>query len=122
IFCRVSLSHPINIKGHSRLRNNSIESIKHIYLSLSLPFSFSLIFPTSTCYSSLVSMAFEDVLASLPSLGQPYARLPRRGPSRASVRRIVAVVHGDQSDRSLWPVRPLHAGGVARSSSSRRAT
>ena len=44
-------------------------------------------------------MAFEDALAGLPSLGQPYARLPRRGPSWASVRRIVAVLHGDRSDR-----------------------
>ena len=44
-------------------------------------------------------MAFEDALAGLPSLGQPYTRLPRRGPSRTSVRRIVAVLHGDRSDR-----------------------
>ena len=49
-------------------------------------------------------MAFEDALAGLPSLGQPYTRLPRRGPSRASVRRIVAVVHGDRSDRSTQEV------------------
>ena len=61
-------------------------------------------FPTTTCYSSLVSMAFEDALTGLPSLGQPYARLPRRGPSRASVRRIVAVVHGNRSDRSTQEV------------------
>ena len=44
-------------------------------------------------------MAFEDALPVLPSLGQPYARLPRRGPSRASVRRNVAVLHGDRSDQ-----------------------
>ena len=49
-------------------------------------------------------MAFEDTLAALPSLGQPYARLPRRGPSRVSVRRIVAVLHGDRSDRSTQEV------------------
>ena len=58
-------------------------------------------FSTSTCSSSLVSMAFEDALAGLPSLGQSYVRLPRRGPSRVSVHRIVAVLHGDRSDRSL---------------------
>ena len=45
-------------------------------------------------------MVFEDALAGLPSLGQPYARLPRRGPSRASVRRIIVVLHGDLSNRS----------------------
>ena len=49
---------------------------------------------------ALVSMAFEDALAGLPSLGQPYTRLPRRGLFRASVRRIVVVLHGDRSDRS----------------------
>ena len=58
-------------------------------------------FPTSTYCSSLLSMAFEDILVGMPSLGQPYTCLPRRGPSRASVRRIVAVLHGDRSDRSL---------------------
>ena len=57
-------------------------------------------FPISICCSSLVSMAFEDALAGLPSLGQPYAHLPRWGPSRASVRRNVVVLHGDWSDRS----------------------
>ena len=46
-------------------------------------------------------MVFEDILTGLPSLEQPYARLPRRGPSRVSVRRIVAVLHGDRSDRAL---------------------
>ena len=45
-------------------------------------------------------MAFEDALTGLPSLGQLYARLPRRGPSWVSVRRIVVVLHGDRSDRS----------------------
>ena len=60
---------------------NPIESIKYIYLLLSLPFIFILAFPTSTCCSSLVSMVFEDALASLPSLGQPKLRLPRRVPS-----------------------------------------
>ena len=49
-------------------------------------------------------MSFEDALAGLPSLGQPYVRLPRRGPSRASVRRIVAVLYGDRSDRSTQEV------------------
>ena len=45
-------------------------------------------------------MVFEDAVAGLSSLGQPYVRLPRRGPSRASVRRIVAIFLGDRSDRS----------------------
>ena len=73
-------------------------------------------FPTSTCCSSLVSMAFEDALAGLPSLGQPYTRLPRRGPSRASVRRIVAVLHGDRSDRSTQEVLQGAPPRVARPS------
>ena len=100
ISCGVSLPYPINIKGHGRLRTqpNRIYQ-KHIFYL----FSFSLYptFPTSTCCSSLVSMVFEDALAGLPSLGQPYTCLPRRGPSRASVRRIVVVLPGDRSDRSL---------------------
>ena len=50
--------------------------------------------------SSLVSMALEDALAGLPGLGQPYTHLPRRGPSRVSVRWIIIVLHGDRSDRS----------------------
>ena len=57
-------------------------------------------------------MAFEDALPGLPSLGQPYTRLPRRGPSRASVRWIVAVLHGDWFDRSTQEVlqeAPLRA-------------
>ena len=49
-------------------------------------------------------MAFEDALTGLPSLGQLYARLPRRGPSWVSVRWIVAVLHGDRSDRSTQEV------------------
>ena len=103
ISCGVSLPHPINLKGHGRLRIQPNRT-NQIHLSLSfLPF-FLPTFPTSTCYSSHVSMAFEDALAGLPSLGQPYARLPRQGPSRASVCRIVAVVHGDRSDRWVWPV------------------
>src|SRR6185312_6672644 len=95
ISCGISPPHPINIKGDGLL---VIQSSKHKTLLSFLPFSF----PISICCSSLVSMAFEDALAGLPSLGKPYARSPRRGPSRASVRRIVAVVHGDRSDRSLW--------------------
>jgi len=92
-------------------------------------------FPTSTCCSSLVSMAFEDALAGLPSLGQPYARLPRRGPSRVSVRRIVTVLHGDRSDHSTqevlqgappraarpsaivcWPVKSVNTNQISRGS------
>ena len=50
-------------------------------------------------------MAFEDILTGLPSLEQPYARLPRRGPSRVSVRRIAVVLHGDRSDHSTQEVQ-----------------
>ena len=82
--CEISPPHPINIKGHGRLKDNPIESIKNTSFIL-LPYSLYPTFPTSTCCSSLVSMAFEDALAGLPSLGQPYTRSPRRGPSRASV-------------------------------------
>ena len=61
-------------------------------------------------------MAFEDALAGLPSLGQPYMGLPRRGPSRASVRMIVAVLHGDRSDRSTQEVLQGASPRVARPS------
>ena len=61
-------------------------------------------------------MAFEDALAGLPSLGQPYARLPQRDPSRVSVRRIVAVLHGDRSDRSTQEALQGAPPRVARSS------
>ena len=100
ISCGVSLLNPINIKGHGRLKRQPNRT-NQIHLSF-IVFTFPLYptFPTSTWCSSLVSMAFEDTLAGLPSLGQPYARLPRRGPSRASVRRIAAILHGDRSDRS----------------------
>ena len=81
ISCGVSLPHPINIKGHGRLKNNPIKSIKHKHFYL-FTFSFSI----SICCSSLISKAFEDALAGLPSLGQPYTRLPRRiPPGRAFV-------------------------------------
>ena len=101
ISCGVSLPHPINIKGHGRLRIEPNRT-NQIHLSF-IVFIFSLYptFPTSTCCSSLVSMVFEDALAGLPSLGQPYTRLPRQRPSRASVHRIIAVLHGDRSNRSL---------------------
>jgi len=134
ISCGVSLPHPINIKGHGRLRIQPNRT-NQIHLSLSfLPF-FLPTFPTSTCCFSLVSMAFEDALAGLPSLGQPYARLPRRGPSRVSVRRIVTVLHGDRSDHSTqevlqgappraarpsaivcWPVKSVNTNQISRGS------
>ena len=59
-------------------------------------------------------MAFEDALAGVPSLGQPYARLPRRGPSRVSVRRIVIVLHGDRSDRSDRSMQEVLQGAPPR--------
>ena len=101
ISCGVSLPHPINIKGHGRLGNPIDQNTKQIYYFIIFTFLPRYpIFPTSTCCSSLVSMAFEDALAGLPRLGQPYARLPRRGSSRVSVRRIVTVLHADWSDHS----------------------
>jgi len=113
ISCGVSLPHPINIKVHGRLRIQPNRT-NQIHLSLSfLPF-FLPTFPTSTCCFSLVSMAFEDALAGLPSLGQPYARLPRRGPSRVSVRRIVTVLHGDRSDRSDHSTQEVLQGAPPR--------
>ena len=59
-------------------------------------------------------MAFEDALAGLLSLGQPYARLPRWGPSRVSVCRIVVVLHGDRSDRSNRPTQEVLQGAPPR--------
>ena len=64
-------------------------------------FSLPYLFQPLICCSSFVSMVFEDALAGLPSLGQSYARLPRQCPFRVSVRRIVVILHGDQSDRFL---------------------
>ena len=68
-------------------------------------------------------MAFEDALAGLPILGQTYARLPRRGPSRASVRRIVAFYTAtgltgpsDRSDLSTQEVLQGASPRVARPS------
>ena len=104
-------SPPYKYKG-SRPIEIQLNRTNQIHLSLSfLPF-FLPTFSTSTCYSSLTSMAFEDTLAGLPSLGQPYAGLPRRGPSRVSIRRIITVLHGDRSDRSTQEVlqgAPPHA-------------
>ena len=66
--------HSIIIKGHGRLRER--KPYKYIYLSLSLPFIFTLAFPTTTWCSSYVSKTFEVALACLPSLGQPKVCLP----------------------------------------------
>ena len=98
ISCGVSLPPPYKYKGSRPIEGTTQSNLSKTHL---LSFYLYLTFPTSTCCSSLVSMAFEDALAGLPSLGQPYTRLPRRGPSRVSVRRIVAVLHGNRSDRSL---------------------
>src|SRR6185503_2080528 len=98
ISCRGKSSPPYKYKGSRPIEGRTQSNLSKTYLLFLYLYP---TFPTSTCCSSLVSMAFEDALAALPSLGQPYTRLPRRGLSRASVRRIVAVLHGDQSDRSL---------------------
>jgi hypothetical protein len=45
--------------------------------------------------SSATSAAQEDVLTSLPSLGQPKVRLPRPGPSQAGIRWFLANKPGD---------------------------
>ena len=92
---------PYKYKGSRPIeRSSPIESIKYIYLSLSLPVIFTLAFPTSAYCSSLVSMAFEDALAALPSLGQPKVRLHRWDPSRAGIRWILAAQpRRDRSDR-----------------------
>ena len=82
-----------------------IQSIKHktnLLLLSSLPFIQTLTFPTSTCCTSFVSMAFEDTLAGLPSVEQPNVRLPQRGPSRAGVRWILVGL--PRRDRSDWLV------------------
>ena len=57
-------------------------------------------------------MAFEDALAGLPSLGQPYTRLPRRGPSRATG----LTGPSDRSDRSTQEVLQGAPPRVARPS------
>ena len=79
---------PYKYKGSRPIRVSN-----RLNTNLFIFFTFS--FPISICCSSLVSMAFEDALAGLPSLGQPYARLPRRGPSRASVRWIFVGLPGE---------------------------
>ena len=94
-------SPPYKYKGSRPIEERTQSNLLKTHL---LSFYLYPTFPTSTCCSSLVSLAFEDALAGLPSLGQPYTRLPRQGPSRASVRRIVAVQHGDRSDRSTQEV------------------
>jgi hypothetical protein len=89
-------SHPINIRGHDRLRF-IIELIKYIY-SLSFCFYFylfSLALSTSICCSSFVSGTSEDVLGGLPTLEQPYVHQLWRGPSRADVRRSTAGLSGN---------------------------
>jgi len=100
ISCGISPRHSINIKGHGRLGYPIDQNTKQSITFIVFTFISTLAFPISTCCSSSVSMAFEDALAGLPSLGQPYACLPRRSPSRVSIRRIVVVLHGDRSDCS----------------------
>jgi hypothetical protein len=66
------------------------------YLLSYLPFRSSLpYFSNPMCYFSTTSMAWEDVLAGLSSLGQTKVRLPRRGPSRTSVRWSLTGEPGD---------------------------
>ena len=106
-------SPPYKYKGSRPIEGTTQSNLSKTHL---LSFYLYPTFPTSTCCSSLVSKVFEDAQAGLPSLGQPYMRLPRRGPSRASVRRIVAILHGDRSDRSTQEVLQGAPPRVARPS------
>jgi len=54
IFCGVSLPHPINIKGHGRLRDPTQSNLSNTFIFFTL---FALIFSNPMCCSSLVSLA-----------------------------------------------------------------
>jgi hypothetical protein len=60
--CWVSRTHPLNIKGHGRLRDYHPF---HFYLQ-------TLAYPT-TLLSLFVSTAFKDVMSGPPTSEQPYA-------------------------------------------------
>jgi hypothetical protein len=101
---------PINIKGHGRLKDYPQSNLLNLSFIV-FTFSFSLpYFSNPMCCSSTTSAAWEGVLAGLPSLGQTKVRLPRRGPSRVSVRWSLAGEPGDPgltappmwSDRPTW--------------------
>jgi hypothetical protein len=66
--------------------------------------------------SSTTSAAREDVIAGLPSLGQPKVCLPRQGPSRVGVRWFLAGESGDPGRPSLQRSLTALRGGAARSS------
>jgi hypothetical protein len=90
---------PINIKGNGRLKGYH----NRIYPCRIYPFP--LLFQPHV-YSSTTSAAWEDILASLPSLGQPKVRLTRRGPSRVGVRWFLAGEPGDPGLTTpdvVWP-------------------
>jgi hypothetical protein len=95
----------IDVKGHGRLKgdHNRIYQL-HFYLFTFL----SLYFSDLMFCSSTTSVAWENVLAGLPSLGQPKVRLSRRGPSRAGGRSLVSRrwIRRPRSDRpsnAVWP-------------------
>ena len=113
-------SPPYKYKGSRPIEGTTQSNLSKTHL---LSFYLYPIFPTSTCCSSLVSMAFEDALAGLPSLGQTYARLPRRvPPGRAFVGSSpLCTATGltgpsDQSDRSTQEVLQGAPPRVARPS------
>jgi len=116
ITCGINPPHPINIKGHGRLRVSIEQNQYKLYFLSSSP---NPSFSNPLCCSSFVSATFEGVLGGLPILEQSYVRLPWRGPSRVRVRRLSPILTGDRSDRSYRPVWPLHAGRAASSSFSR---
>ena len=68
---RYKSSPPYKYKGSRPIEGTTQSNLSKTYLLFLYLYP---TFPTSTCYSSLVSMAFEDALAGLPSLGQPYTR------------------------------------------------
>jgi hypothetical protein len=86
--CGARPPHPINIKGHDRLRNPIDQNNLLLYFYFfSLPFNFSLcliLFKSITCYSSFVSTLIEGVLGGLADPRATLRALPRRDPARAT--------------------------------------
>jgi hypothetical protein len=66
--------------------------------------------------SSTTSAAWEDILAGVPSLGQPKVCLPWRGLSRARVRwssrRWIRRTRSDRPLKAVWPPRAKEQQGA----------
>jgi hypothetical protein len=70
-------SPPYKYKGPRPIEGDiTIESIKFIFYRIYLFFLVPLLFQPLLCCSSFISAMSEDVLAGLPSLGQPCVRRP----------------------------------------------